>query len=170
MSAKPGSRITHSRLIEVYSYCRNTGVFTRIGGASSGATVGSIAGAKQTKGYIRIRIDRKQFQAHQLAWLYVFGRWPEMQIDHANGDTRDNRIENLRIATASQNSANKNFRVGASGYRGVVRYGRRFRAQITVEGRREYLGFFDDPACAAAAYDDRAKSAWGPFARVNFGG
>ena len=71
---------------------------------SSRAQAGDIAGNKQVDGYIRIRIDGKDYLAHRLAWLYHHGYFPENQID---GFRDDNRIKNLREASRRCNMQNQ---------------------------------------------------------------
>lgn len=69
--------------------------------------LGSIAGSDNGKGYIIIEFMGKSYKAHRLAWYYHYNKWPEGQIDHINGITNDNRIENLRDVTSSENSKNR---------------------------------------------------------------
>jgi hypothetical protein len=85
---------------------------------------------------------------------------PGSYVDHINGDTLDNRRANLRLCTASLNAVNKTARSPRTGFRGVYRDRRAYRAQITVNGRIRSLGQFDTPEAAAAAF--------GEFARLNF--
>lgn len=58
-------------------------------------------------GYQKISIDRKTYFAHRVAWLWVYGEWPNGQIDHINRNKSDNRIENLRVVSQSENAQNK---------------------------------------------------------------
>lgn len=90
-------------------------------------------------------------------------------LDHANGDGLDNRRCNLRLADQSRNAANNRRRSdNTSGYRGVVREGKRWRAQIGIGGGvKRYLGAFDSPEEAAAAFNAAATELWGEFARLN---
>lgn len=92
-------------------------------------------------------------------------------VDHANGDGLDNRRSNLREATHAQNSANSRLsRRSTSGLKGVTWYKRtsRWRAHITVDQAQRHLGYFDDAAEAARAYDAAALEAFGEFAHINF--
>ena len=112
-------------------------------------------------------IDGHSFRAHRLAWLYVHGRWPAEQIDHIDQNTSNNRLNNLREATASQNKANKSpRRNNLLGVRGVSREkgGRKFRAAITKDGHRLYLGAFGTVKAASAAYQKAANKLFGEFA------
>ena len=91
--------------------------------------------------------------------------------DHVNHDTLDNRRRNLRLATKSQNGANRRInRNNSSGYRGVHwdRRNKRWRASISHDGHRRSLGYFDDLKNAAQAYDNAARVLFGEFAYLNF--
>jgi len=97
----------------------------------------------------------------------------DKDVDHRNGDGLDNRRENLRPATRSQNIANSRPSSSSkSGLKGVDWHRQRgkWRAQITVLGRHQYLGLFATALEAAAAYDRAAVEAFGEFARTNLGG
>lgn len=156
------------RLREALSYAPATGEFTW--NISRGrAAVGKIAGAESVKGYLRIKLDGHLYQAHRLAWLYENGCWPDGEIDHIDGDRKNNRIANLRVATSSQNKANTSLRItNTSGFKGVRwhRQRRRWEARITVSGREISLGLFDEREAAHAAYLAAAHSYFGSFARA----
>jgi hypothetical protein len=79
------------------------------------------AGTITGHGYRYIRVNGKMMLAHRMAWLMEYGEDPEGKlIDHINGDRLDNRIENLRIATYSQNGANaKRHSRNTSGLKGA---------------------------------------------------
>jgi hypothetical protein len=95
-----------------------------------------------------------------------------MDIDHANGDTLDNRRSNLRIATRSQNSANSMKRIGATGFKGVTKFFRplkkQYVAQIRCGGSTKNLGYFETAEEAGRVYDRHAYEYWGEFASLNF--
>jgi hypothetical protein len=95
----------------------------------------------------------------------------ELDIDHRNGDGLDNRRENLRVATRSQNTANSRKQRGTtSKYKGVhvMKVGGYIKAYIMHQYRRIHLGYFDTEEAAARAYDEAARQYFGEFARVNF--
>jgi hypothetical protein len=93
-------------------------------------------------------------------------------IDHVNGNGLDNRRENLRPATNSQNMANRRPNINSSSpYKGVTWAPNcgsgKWRANIKIDGASHTLGFFEDVREAAEAYDAAARVAFGEFARLN---
>lgn len=93
-----------------------------------------------------------------------------MQTDHINSNKLDNRRENLRVCTQSQNMGNTKKREGnKSGYKGVYwnKAQRKFKAQIKIEDVCIYLGSYDDPVDAAISYNVAAKEHYGEFAFLN---
>lgn len=135
----------------------------------SRALVGSIAGTLcKDKGYIRIDVLGKQYPAHRLAWLYMTGEWPKNHIDHKNLSKVDNRWINLREATPSENKANSKIRPdNTSGFKGVSKFGKKWKAQCSANGIHTYLGLFDTPELASLAYQSFAAVAQGEFFRSN---
>lgn len=98
---------------------------------------------------------------------------PGYEVDHINGDKLDNRRENLRACTHKQNCRNfPKFSTNKTGYKGVARnskkYGGVYRAQIMVNYKQKFLGYYDNPDDAARAYDLAAIQYFGDFARLNF--
>jgi len=139
---------------EYFHYDPLIGVFTRIK-PIPGVKNGSIAGSKVQRGYLAIAVKGVAYRAHRLAWLYVYGKWPDGVIDHINGNPADNRIANLRDVPQAINIQNA-YCVKANsvtGYRGVSKSGYgKFRAQLIVDGVRHYLGVYETPQEAADAY------------------
>jgi hypothetical protein len=160
--------LTAERLREVLEYDPGTGRFTwRIRHRRIG--VGAEAGSIDRRGYVRIRIGGKRYAAHRLAWLYVHAAWPSDQIDHIDGNPRNNRLANLRVATNSQNQGNsRRRRHSASGFKGAYYHkpSGRWRAAIRKDGVRIQLGRFDTPEEAHAAYCKAAAALHGEFARA----
>lgn len=91
-------------------------------------------------------------------------------VDHANGQTLDNRRENLRLCRQPQNVANsKRSRSNTSGFKGVSRFRNKWRAYIGSKdcGSWKHLGHFESAERAAAAYDTAAIEKYGDFALTN---
>lgn len=146
--------LTAQRLRDVLLYDPETGVFRWALSRGSRAAAGAVAGWLDDKGYVRIQVDGHTCFAHRLAWLHCYGEWPDAHIDHRDGDPSNNRIDNLRAATRSQNMTNQR-RAQANnklGLLGVIRDKRKFRAQIRVNGRLRSLGSFATPEQAHEAY------------------
>jgi hypothetical protein len=92
-------------------------------------------------------------------------------VDHVNGDGLDNRRENLRPATPSQNNANRRrSSVNSTGFKGVSLYKRtgRFRAYLGIGGTIRHLGYFATADEAARVYDAAAVEVFGEYALLNF--
>lgn len=124
-----------------------------------------VAGCLNSKGYRVIVIDDRQYNASHLAWLYVHGEWPELELDHRDTNRANDRIENLREAQPEQNRANTRPR-SASGFKGVRRRWSRWESSLVYKGEYFYLGTFDTPEGAADAYHAKAVSLYGEFARA----
>lgn len=161
--------ITAEHVRELFHYDPDTGVITRIV-SRSGAKAGSVAGALHQSGYINIKIYRRTYKAHRIAWLYMYGEWPQQQLDHINGNRADNRICNLRSATANENSRNrKTHRNNTSGYKGVTWYARarKWQASICVNGKKKCIGYFKCPQAAHEAYCSASVMLHGEFGRTS---
>ena len=92
---------------------------------------------------------------------------PGYEVDHINGDTLDNRKENLRLCTKAQHQHNRrNSGTHSSRFKGVGRHGSKWRAFI----ERSHLGVFESEEAAALAYDAEARRRFGSFAALNFNG
>jgi hypothetical protein len=97
-----------------------------------------------------------------------------MDTDHKDGDRLNNCTENLRYATRSQNNQNgKGWKRAGSPsiYKGVCwhKRARKWTAAIKLNGRKRYLGLFENERHAAMAYDIWARDLFGAFARTNLG-
>ena len=153
------------RLRELLNYDPKTGVFTwrvdRRNGNVIRKKAGDVAGCKRGKtGYEIIGIDGKLYLAHRLAWQHVFGVKPSRQVDHINGDRSDNSLDNLRLASQSQQNGNqKRRRDNTSGLRGVHKHKNKWKTQIG----RKHIGVFDTKQDAYAAYEDEARRYYGEF-------
>lgn len=127
---------------------------------------------RTSKGWYAQRDERGPDGAYRFVHMHrVIAQPPENRIvDHINCDGLDNRRSNLRHATNGQNATWSKFPKGSSGYRGVFWQCDRdkWRAEISKDRKKHFLGDYDDPAEAARAYDAAAIELHGEFARPNF--
>lgn len=155
-------------LKEAWAYDPETGIFT-YARDKKGCRRGAQVCANNTRRYLQARFRTQTYTMHRVAWLYITGDDPgDLEIDHINGDTHDNRAENLRLATRQQNMKNTKLRRhNALQAKGVHKKKGRFIASISCDGRRYNLGYFDTLAEANIAYRAAATVAHGIFQRVD---
>lgn len=150
------AELTAERLREALDYSPETGEFTRRKNAGRRYKAGQVAGSKEFRGYVQIRIDKKLYWAHRLAWLHMTGAWPTHDIDHIDGDKSNNRWSNLRDVPQAVNNQNVRspFAGNSSGYLGVNWHptNHNWTAKISVNNRTKYLGSYSTPEEAHAAY------------------
>lgn len=147
-----------------YRYDRHTGIFTYKNQEKK-----RFPGFKRRDGYMSMSVGGRSFLAHHLAWFYCYGTWPE-EIDHKDRNRSNNKINNLRDASRSQNNGNSNgwgIKKKSGLPRGVYRSSQRkknpFRAQIVTNHKIVHLGCFDSIEKAKEAYDEAAKVHFGEF-------
>lgn len=162
--------ITQQRLKSQISYCPETGIFTWIvakKGVSKGKECGRIS---KQHGYKDIHIDGKFYRAHQLAFLYMNGVFANSEIDHINRNRSDNRWDNLRVCTKSQNAANVGLKKSnTTGAKGVVwdKDRNKWRVQIRINGVKKNLGRFDNFEDAVKVSENALKKQFGEFNPAN---
>ena len=147
--------LTHQDLIDLIDYSPSTGIFfwkKKRRGINTEKKLGTSNGF----GYLRITVLGKSHYAHRLAWFYMTGIYPSLEIDHINGDRADNKFNNLRIVTRSQNaqnrstyqSNNKSKTLGVSWHK----KSKKWQAHICIYKERKYLGLFEKAEDAHNAY------------------
>lgn len=147
--------ITADRVRELLHYDPATGEFSWRAprrGVRPGKT-----GNVRPDGYVRIGIDGVAYLAHRLAWLYVTGEWPAVEVDHIDGNPNNNKFANLRDVPADTNMQNMRKATRgnrSSGLLGVSYHARDrlWRARIYVDGRDRVLGYFKTKEAAHAVY------------------
>ena len=169
---KPTILPSFEYLNDCLDYCPETGILTwkhRPREHFSCGTVhrcfisrwaGKPAGFRSPYGYMKIKISPQSFPSHRIAWFLYYGREPDEFIDHINGRKDDNRIINLRDVSLSANSHNKSlYRSNTSGILGIDVHKKtgKWRAQIVGNGKKYYLGLYDDIADAISAREKASR-------------
>lgn len=158
--------LTVDLLKHLFDYDKETGNLIWKIKPAARVKVGDVAGSIASDSYIRICINRKFYRAHRLVFLMHKGYLPKT-LDHINGDRVDNRIENLRPVTASQNQHNRKTNANnTSGYKGVSWHkgAKKWVTKIKLEGKPIYLGLFDNLEEAAEVVRKTREELHGDFA------
>ena len=176
MATKPELLVPIEQLQRCLSYCDDGElVWVEKYSKLSPVALGSVAGTALRGGnkkYRAIHFMGQKILLHRAIWAVANGKWPDGHIDHIDGDEKNNRLENLRDVTASQNSMNrKNRSDNASGLKGArLRRNRDgspvWVSCIWIDGKSKHLGRFSSPEDAHAAYVSAAQKAFGEFHRA----
>ena len=169
-SVVDGGGLSVERIRELLSYDPTTGGFTWKVNRTGKAIAGSRAGSNNGQGYLCISIDGVIYKAHRLAYAIHHGAMPPsgIEVDHIDGDRLNNRIENLRLATHTENARNRQnlSKRNSSGSTGVCWHirARKWFARIKVNGRYIHLGLFTNKQDAIAARRIAEAKHFGEFA------
>ena len=165
---------TQSRLKELFDYHKD-GYLIWINKSTKMANtslIDSFAGCltkgEKLKDYWSINVDNKSCKAHRLIWIWHFGKITKKEIDHINGNGLDNKIENLRQVSRSQNMMNQKINVlNTSGAKGVhfSKNHKKWLAYIKIDQKRIHVGSFDNLFSAAIARKEAEQKYFGEFAR-----
>lgn len=134
----------------------------------NGRYAGKEVGTVSSKGYRGTELNNVRFSLHRIIYKLAYGEMPKnMQIDHIDGDKLNNRLDNLRLVTNSENQRNRKADKGRK-YKGVYKCKKGFKVEITHLGDRIYGGFFATERIAAFVYDELAREHHGEHANFNF--
>ena len=152
--------LTQELVREVFEYREDGKLIHKM--ARPNTKVGAEAGRVNARGYRQAGVLGKLYFTHRIIFLYHHGYLPK-QLDHINGVRTDNRIENLRECTQSQNIANTKGTAG-SGYKGVYKNRRKWKVEIRVNYKSIYLGSYDNIETAAQVAAAAREHYFGAFA------
>jgi hypothetical protein len=159
--------MTQDEIRALFDYEPDTGMLRRREGA--GRVPYPWRGIGKNKRYLAATLGGKNLYLHRAVWLWHHGWLPD-QIDHADGNAQNNRIENLRPCSNAQNQYNGPIKShNRSGFKGVVYrtgYRKPWQARIVVDGRALLIGRYDTAEEAHAAYIAAAIKHAGEFARA----
>lgn len=138
---------SQKELNELFFFDKNSGFLIWKNCPSNKNKNGKRAGCKLHNGYRRVKIGGEDYKEHRIIWIMHYNQQPKEFIDHINGIKDDNRIQNLREATNSQNVCNS--RTGSRNNTGVkgVYYNskrKRYTASCCLNGESKFLGSFID--------------------------
>jgi hypothetical protein len=123
---------------------------------------------KRIDPYSKININNRQYLAHVIAWFYVTGDFPKVDIDHKDNNPLNNSFQNLRLSSRTENNANAKKRLdNTTGFKGVCfnKNAKKFSSKIQFERKQINLGYFNSAEEAYKAYCEAAKKLFGEFAR-----
>jgi HNH endonuclease/AP2 domain len=166
---KNNSTLTAERARELLDYNPDTGVLVWRGGhkkAKAGQTAG---GFDKTTGYMKVGVDGRRYPFTHIVWLIVTGAFPTKEVDHKDRCRTNNRWSNLREASDSQQSQNRDVSAAnRTGHKGVCFDTKRGKwlAQLKIDGRKVLFKRFDNIGDAVAAYAAAAEQhhAYNPIA------
>ena len=159
-------KLTQDLLHELFEY-RDGVLYWKVA-KSRRVKVGDVAGClNDTVGYFYIQINKKRYLNHRIIFLMHHGYLPQC-LDHIDGNAVNNRIENLRPATISENNRNSRIRKNNnSGVKGVSwdSKHKKWRVQVANKGRSKHIGYFNTIEKAAEVVKKAREELHGEFAR-----
>ena len=157
--------ITKDYLHQLFEY-KDGNLYWKLNSANN-VKVGDNAGSFCSRGYKFIGINRKVYRMHRLIFLMFHGYLPKI-IDHKDGNPLNNRIENLREATPSQNGYNKKIsKANSSGKKGVCwkKDKSKYKVEITINSKPTFFGYYKDYELACLVADEARSKYHKEFAR-----
>lgn len=115
--------IDQDLILKLFSYDPETGVFKRIGRLKSNGLISKcdfVGVATSSHGYLQYTVKDKTYDVHRLIFMYINGEFPNCDVDHIDGNRRNNRLTNLRLVSRSENLKNVGIKtIPKSGHTGV---------------------------------------------------
>ena len=157
--------LSKDKFIELFEY-RNGGLYWKV---SVGTKIqpGRKAGSLDGKGYKRVKINQKDYRVHRIIFMMNNGYMPKY-VDHIDGNVLNNKIDNLRETTLSQNQFNKKLSCNnTSGVKGVYwsKQISRWVARCKVNGKNTQIGCFKEIEDAKKEIEKYREILHGSFAR-----
>ena len=162
---KVRNEISQDRLHELFEYKDGQLIWKISRGGS--AKKGSVAGRKVKQNYTQIEVDRKTYYLHRLVFIYHNGYCPKI-LDHIDGNPDNNKLENLREATMSENQMNSKLNVNSSTKMKNVNWNteaNKYRVELSVNGKNKFIGYYNDPELAELVAIEARDKYHGRFAR-----
>ena len=122
--------------------------------------IGSKVGVESGRGYLIVPFQYKHYYVHRIIFMMQHGYVPHI-IDHIDGNRSNNKIENLRPATRSENCRNqKTPKNNTSGYKNVFwhKTSKKWKVALSVDGKLKHIGSFSElEAAKISAHEARIK-------------
>lgn len=126
-----------------------------------------VSSYRDTRGYMRIGLNKKRYLQHRIIYLMFYGHLPRI-VDHIDGDPTNNKIQNLRAATNAENLQNMRLHPETmSGCKNVSwdKKARKWVVMLVVNGVKKYFGLFKDLELADLVATEARDKFHGKFAR-----
>lgn len=134
-----------------------------------GVSAGTVATRHDGISRYRIMFKGRSYMRSVLVWIYHNGEPPKnTQVDHTDRNSLNDRIENLRLATSAQQQYNTRVK-SKTGWKGVYKFGGRWRSKIGIDGKDYCLGLYAEREEAAIAYNLAVWTYFPEFANYNKG-
>lgn len=162
------TELTQQQVRKLLDYDPVTGKVTHLVNRPPFGLAGEPAGWVNSRGYFRVSIEGLDLPGHKVIWLWMTGTYPVGDIDHEDRNRSNNKWDNLRLATRSQNLTNQGKKPNnRSGFKGVSSRGNSHTARVRIGGKPKIIGSFPSAKEAATAYDIAAVASYGEFAVTN---
>lgn len=146
------NQLTQEQLHALLTYDPTTGdFFWKTSGRGRRDITKPAGTVNKTTGYVHIMMNGKRHQAHRLAWLWMTGSFPALDIDHIDHVRANNRWSNLREVDNAENQKNQSRRMdNTSGYQGVSwhKQSRKWQARVMLDGKNIPFGYYSTPEAA----------------------
>ncbi len=155
--------LTKQRIDELFEYCEGN-LYRKI--SLGNQKIGDMAGFMNKRGYWQIQFDGKKYQLHRVIFFLHNGYLPD-ELDHIDNNRSNNKIENLRPATRSENLKNTLLRCdNSSGHKNVQFHAptSKWKVSLRVNGKKKHIGLYDDIEIAALVADEARKLHNGVYA------
>lgn len=157
----------HKELLDKYHYDPLTGEFIYLKSYHK-RYIGSVAGTIGSDGYKLISFINKQYRRGRLAFFYMTGKWPYPEIDHIDNNITNDRWNNLREATSSQQKTNRGVRSdNSTGVTGVSfdKKRNKYEAYVFENKKKINLGIFDTLEEATLTRKIAQEDTYGPYSK-----
>lgn len=155
--------VTKELLNELFEY-KNGILYSKVDRYKTAIKKGNVVGSISNQGYLRTCINYKSYKLHRLIFMMFYGYMP-VEIDHVNGNKTDNRIENLREVSHSQNEWNKSKTVrNTTGIKNITFENGKWRVRVGANNKTINVGVFDNLELAELVAQEARSKYHGNFA------